>query len=60
MIPKLVAASRLAAIADELVRVKPGTKRWKQLQDELDRLCGTQEVPRDRAAEAAWEKGKKD
>lgn len=58
MTPKQT-ADRLAVIAAELKTAKPGGKRWKQLQDELDRLCGIQETPRDLEAEAAWEKGRK-
>ncbi|MGH7703155.1 MAG: hypothetical protein ACREMO_08670 [Gemmatimonadales bacterium] len=58
MTPKL-AADRLAVVAERLKAAKPGTRLWRELQDELDRLCGTEEKPRDRVAEAAWEKGRK-
>ena len=51
-------AAALTRIADEMKTAKPGTRRWKQLQETLDQLCGTEEKPRDKAAEAAWERSK--
>lgn len=58
MTPKQV-VERLTVIAAELQTAKSGGRRWKQLQAELDRLCGIEEKPRDPAAEAAWEKGRR-
>ena len=58
MTPKQT-ADRLAVIAEELKAAEPGTRRWRKLQAELDRLCGTEEAPRDRKAEEAWEKGRR-
>lgn len=43
-------------VAEAMKTVKPGSRRWKQLQAELDRLCGTEEKPRDIIAEETYER----
>lgn len=49
---------RLREIGEALKKAPAGSSRYRRLMAELDRLLGTEEKPRDKEAEEAWEKSR--
>jgi hypothetical protein len=45
-------------IAKDMEGVKVDSPKYKKLMAELDKLCGTEEVERDKQAEGEWERNK--
>lgn len=51
--------AKLKKIGELLKKSPPRSTQYKRLMSELDRLLGTEEKPRDRGIEEAWEKSRK-